>query len=576
MLKKFFSYFKPHKKLFVLDLICSFLIALCNLFYPFITRVIINDFVPNKLLTLILVWGGVLLAVYAVKAILNYIVGYYGHVLGVRIQADMRRQLFRHIQTLPFSYFDENKTGTIMSRIVNDLFEVSELCHHGPEDTLMSVISIIGAVIMLAIINLWLALIVLVFVPFMVLFAVKMRKKMLDAFEKSREKIAEVNASIESSVSGIRVSKSYTATKKENEKFDKSNKEFKIARSGAYKNMGFFHSGMTLFNDLMYLIAIIGGGVMFYFQIVDIGDYAAFILYISMLLTPIRTLIVLFEQITDGTAGFKRFQAILQISPEIEPENPVEVDKLTGDITFHNVDFAYKDKELRENHVLENLSFTIKEGKTVALVGSSGGGKTTICHLIPRFYELDGGKITIGGIDICQVKRETLRKSIGTVAQDVFLYGGTIKENIAYGNLDATDEEIENAAKLANIHEFVLSLPDGYNSEVGERGVKLSGGQKQRISIARAFLKNPPILILDEATSALDNVTEMQIQASLDKLSKGRTTLVVAHRLSTVKNADEIIVISEGKIKERGTHEQLLQAGGEYAQLYLKSFQGNN
>lgn len=576
MLKKFFSYFKPHKKLFVLDLICSFLIALCNLFYPFITRVIINDFVPNKLLTLILVWGGVLLAVYAVKAILNYIVGYYGHVLGVRIQADMRRQLFRHIQTLPFSYFDENKTGTIMSRIVNDLFEVSELCHHGPEDTLMSVISIIGAVIMLAIINLWLALIVLVFVPFMVLFAVKMRKKMLDAFEKSREKIAEVNASIESSVSGIRVSKSYTATKKENEKFDKSNKEFKIARSGAYKNMGVFHSGMTLFNDLMYLIAIIGGGVMFYFQIVDIGDYAAFILYISMLLTPIRTLIVLFEQITDGTAGFKRFQAILQISPEIEPENPVEVEKLTGDITFHNVDFAYKDKELRENHVLENLSFTIAEGKTVALVGSSGGGKTTICHLIPRFYELDGGKITIGGIDICQVKRETLRKSIGTVAQDVFLYGGTIKENIAYGNLDATDEEIENAAKLANIHEFVLSLPDGYNSEVGERGVKLSGGQKQRISIARAFLKNPPILILDEATSALDNVTEMQIQASLDKLSKGRTTLVVAHRLSTVKNADEIIVISEGKIKERGTHEQLLQAGGEYAQLYLKSFQGNN
>ena len=576
MLKKFFSYFKPHKKLFVLDLICSFLIALCNLFYPFITRVIINDFVPNKLLTLILVWGGVLLAVYAVKAILNYIVGYYGHVLGVRIQADMRRQLFRHIQTLPFSYFDENKTGTIMSRIVNDLFEVSELCHHGPEDTLMSVISIIGAVIMLAIINLWLALIVLVFVPFMVLFAVKMRKKMLDAFEKSREKIAEVNASIESSVSGIRVSKSYTATKKENEKFDKSNKEFKIARSGAYKNMGLFHSGMTLFNDLMYLIAIIGGGVMFYFQIVDIGDYAAFILYISMLLTPIRTLIVLFEQITDGTAGFKRFQAILQISPEIEPENPVEVEKLTGDITFHNVDFAYKDKELRENHVLENLSFTIAEGKTVALVGSSGGGKTTICHLIPRFYELDGGKITIGGIDICQVKRETLRKSIGTVAQDVFLYGGTIKENIAYGNLDATDEEIENAAKLANIHEFVLSLPDGYNSEVGERGVKLSGGQKQRISIARAFLKNPPILILDEATSALDNVTEMQIQASLDKLSKGRTTLVVAHRLSTVKNADEIIVISEGKIKERGTHEQLLQAGGEYAQLYLKSFQGNN
>lgn len=576
MLKKFFSYFKPHKKLFVVDLISSFLIALCNLFYPFITRVIINDFVPNKLLTLIFVWGGVLLAVYVLKAVLNYIVGYYGHVLGVRIQADMREQLFRHIETLPFSYFDENKTGSIMSRIVNDLFEVSELCHHGPEDTLMSLISIIGAVAMLAVINLWLALIVMVFVPIMIIFAVKMRKKMLAAFETSREKIAEVNASIESSVSGIRVSKAYTAEKKENEKFDKSNREFKLARSAAYKNMGLFHSGMGFFNDLMYLIAIIGGGVLFYFGIVDIGDYAAFILYISMLLTPIRTLVSLFEQITDGTAGFKRFQAILEIPSETEPENPVNVSLLSGDITFENVNFAYKDKENRENHVLENLSFTIKEGKTVALVGSSGGGKTTICHLIPRFYELDGGKITIGGTDIRSVKREVLRKSIGTVAQDVFLYCGTIKENIAYGNQDASDDEIINAAKLANIHEFITALPDGYDSEVGERGVKLSGGQKQRISIARAFLKNPPILILDEATSALDNVTEMQIQSSLEKLSEGRTTVVVAHRLTTIKNADEIIVISDGKIKERGTHEQLLEQGGEYAELYLQSFQRIN
>lgn len=575
MIRKFFSYFKPHRKLFFIDLVSSFCIALCNLFYPFITRMVINDFVPNKALTLILVWGGVLLAVYVFKAFLTYIVSYWGHVLGVRIQADMRRQLFRHVETLPFSFFDENKTGTIMSRIVNDLFEVSELCHHGPEDTLTSLISIAGAIVMLALINGWLALIVVVFVPLMVLFAVKMRGRMLSAFEKSREKIAEVNASIESSVSGIRVSKAYTASRKEDEKFDVSNNEFKAARSKAYKYMGVFQSGMGLFNDILYLVAIIGGGLLFYYGIVKSpGDYAAFILYITMLLTPIRTLINLFEQITDGMAGFSRFQSILALPSESEPDNPVEISSLHGDICFENVSFAYKDSQQRENHVLENLSFTIKEGKTVALVGSSGGGKTTICHLIPRFYELDGGSITVGGIDIRNVRRETLRKSIGIVAQDVFLYGGSIRDNIAYGNLDASDDEIVRAAKLANIHEFVMTLPDGYDTQVGERGVKLSGGQKQRISIARAFLKNPPVLILDEATSALDNVTELQIQESLEKLSEGRTSIVVAHRLSTVKNADEIIVLSEGKIRERGTHEQLLALGGEYAGLYSKTFRG--
>ncbi len=419
-IRAFFSYYKPHRKLFALDLVCSFTIAVCNLFYPFIARMIMNDFVPNRAVALIVIWAAALLAIYVLKAFLTYIVGFWGHVLGVRIQADMRRKFFSHVERLPFPYFDETKTGTIMSRIVNDLFETSELAHHGPEDTFMSVISIIGAVILLFFIDPWLSLIVILFVPCMVLFAVKMRGRMNEAFRASREKIAEVNASIESSVSGIRVSKAYTAEEKEEEKFDRSNGEFKKARSEAYRYMGIFQGGMGLFNDLLYLIALVAGGLFFYFGRISPGDYTAFILYVTMLLTPIRTLVNLFEQIQDGLAGFARFREVLAVPEESEPDDPVNVDLLRGDIVFRDVSFSYKNKETGENAVLSHLSFTVKEGTTVALVGPSGGGKTTVCHLIPRFYEPDSGTISIGGIEIDRVTRRTLRKSIGIVAQDFF------------------------------------------------------------------------------------------------------------------------------------------------------------
>lgn len=574
MIKKFFSYYKPHKKLFALDIICSFTAAICSLGYPFVARMILNDFIPNGNLKMIFVFSAVLLGIFLLKMAMNYIIQYWGHILGVRIQGDMRSELFAHLEKLPFKYFDENKTGSIMSRLVSDLFEVSELAHHGPEDTFISLITIIGSFIMMSTIDVKLTLIVFALLPFMLLFAIIFRKRMTRGFKESRAKIAEINASIESSISGIRVAKAYTASEKEIEKFEKANGEFKKARSAAYKNMGIFGSGMGFFRDLIYLVALIASGLFLYYSGAETigdfqpGDVTAIILYVTMLLNPIFTLVTIFEQIQDGMTGFGRVQEILAIPPEADPENPLPIDRIDGDIEFNNVSFSYKVKTDDSSRVLKNLDLKIKKGSTVALVGPSGGGKTTLCHLIPRFYEIDDGAITIDGKDIRRIKRDVLRKSVGIVAQDVFLFGGTIKENIAYGNLGATDEEIIAAAKRANIDEFVATLPDGYDTEVGERGVKLSGGQKQRISIARAFLKNPPILILDEATSALDNVTEMQIQKSLEELSVGRTTIIVAHRLSTVKNADEIIVLTGDGIAERGTHSQLMENNGIYAHLY--------
>ena len=572
-IKRFIKYYKPHRKLFFIDLICSFTISVCNMFYPMIARNIMNDYVPNKNLQLLITWAIALALIYALKSVLTYVVGYWGHVLGVRIQGDMRRDLFRHIETLPFSYFDENKTGSIMSRILNDLFEVSELAHHGPEDMFNSFLSIIGALIMLIVINPWLALIVVCYVPFMILFAAKARNKMHRAFDESRKQVAALNAEIESSVSGVRVTKAYNAAKREGEKFDVVNGRFKKARSGAYRAMGGFQAGMSAFNDFLYLLALAIGGLLFFYGVVEsAADFTAFILYITMLLTPIRTLVNLFEQIQDGLTGLGRFCEVMDTPSEYEPILPINAD-MDGDISFENVCFGYsKVAGDKGADVLKNVSFTVEKGKTVALVGSSGGGKTTICHLLPRFYLRDEGKITIGGVDINDVTSNALRDKIALVSQDVFLFSGSVRDNIMYGSPEKSEEEMLLAAKRANIHDYVMSLPDGYDTEVGERGVKLSGGQKQRISIARAFLKNPPILILDEATSALDNMTEMQVQSALSELSEGRTTLVVAHRLSTVKNADEILVLTDGVITERGSHEQLVQAGGLYAELYRYQF----
>lgn len=570
MIKKFFSYYRPHMGLFIIDMICAFLVAVCNLFFPFVTGNIISVYIPDKRLDLVLVWCGVLLFVYVFKAFLAYVIQYWGHVMGVRIQGDMRKDFFHHIELLPFSYFDNNKTGAIMSRIVNDLFEISELAHHGPEDLFLSAITLVGALVLIALINPWLALIVAAIVPFMCWFAVVQRRKQKAAFARMREETGEINAEAESAISGIRVAKAYTAEEHEIAKFDVANCNYQEARSRAYKSMGVFNSGMGLFTDVLYLVALLAGGLFFYYNMIDVGQLTSYILYVTMITSPIRTLTAIFEQIQNGMTGFARFYEVMNEPVETDDPDAQHVDKLCGDIEFDHVSFAY-DNGSEQKQVLTDVCFSVKHGETVALVGPSGGGKTTMCHLIPRFYEVTNGVITIDGRDITKINRQDLRRNIGIVQQDVFLFGGTIFENIAYGNFDATREEVIAAAKRAKIHDYVMSLPDGYETMVGERGVKLSGGQKQRISIARAFLKNPPILILDEATSALDNVTEMQIQDALAELSQGRTTLVVAHRLSTVKNADEIMVVTADGIAEQGTHEQLMQLHGMYAELYATS-----
>ncbi|AUM95196.1 TPA: ABC transporter ATP-binding protein [Clostridium botulinum] len=563
MLKEFISYYKPHKKLFVLDMIAAFIVALCDLFYPMITRQIINDIIPNGKIRLLFFWAISLLIIYIMKYFLNHFIQYWGHMVGVRIQADMRKRVFNHLQTLPFTYFDENKTGVIMSRIINDLMEISELAHHGPEDLFISIIMLIGSFIILCTINVPLTIISFIFIPILVWFSMKNRLKMEKAFMDSRVKIGDLNADLENSIAGIRVSKAFTNREYENEKFEVGNKRFVGARQMAYKSMADYFSGMYFFIDILDLIVLIAGGYFVYKNLINFGDLVAYLLFIKMFMTPIRKLISFVEQYQSGVTGFERYRQLLSVKPEKDKEEAKALENIRGAIEFKNVSFKYDE----DTHILNDLSFKVKEGKTLALVGPSGGGKTTLCNLIPRFYNIDKGDILIDDNSIYDINIGSLRKNIGIVQQDVFLFTGTIKENILYGNPEASYEEVIKAAKLANIHEFIESLPEGYNTYIGERGIKLSGGQKQRLSIARVFLKNPPILILDEATSALDNATEYLIQKSLEKLSNGRTTIVVAHRLSTIKNADEIMVLTDKGIEERGTHKDLLALGGIYSEL---------
>lgn len=568
MLKKFITYYKPVRVIFFADMLCVFTVAVCDLFYPMITRNIINIYVPNQQFELMIKWLLVLGGIYILKLGLNYYITYYGHIMGVKMQANMRKDIFEHLQDLPFVFFDENKTGSLSSRIINDLMDISELAHHGPEDLFISTIMLIGSFIMLSRINLPLALIVFSIVPLLIFVAMKLRIKMEDAFMETRITIGEVNATIENSISGIRVSKAFSNKEIELEKFNRNNSRFQEARRKAYKVMAEFHVGSSFIMDVLNIVVLSAGAIFFFRGKINFGDFAVFLLYIGNFLNPIRKLVNFVEQYQSGVSGFKRFVEIMEKEVEKDDPGAQDIFDIKGDISFKDVSFAYDDNK----EVLKNISFDIEAGKTVALVGPSGGGKTTLCHLIPRFYEIEDGSISIDNIDIRKFTRRSLRKNIGIVQQDVFLFTGTIYENIQCGRFDASREEVYEAAKKANIHDYIMSLPEGYDTYVGERGVKLSGGQKQRISIARVFLKNPPILILDEATSALDNATELLIQKSLEELARGRTTLIVAHRLSTIKNADEIIVLTDQGIREKGSHQELLEKRGIYSELYNSQF----
>ena len=562
MIKKFISYYKPYRGLFFTDLIVATIATLCNLIYPMMTRALVNDAIPNKEIKVIGIFAVILMVLYLVKAGCCYFMQYFGHLVGVGMQGDMRRDMFKHLEKLPNSYFDNTKTGDLMSRMINDLMDISELAHHGPEDLFISIIMFLGSFIILSTINLPLTILIFAFVPFIVIFTLKKRKKMNKCFMETRVHTSAINSTLENSIAGIRISKAFVAEEYENEKFNKGNNKFKEVRKHSYKVMAEYFAGVNFGVDILDYVVLIAGGIFTYYNTINLGDFLAYMLYVKLFTDPIKKLINFVEQYQNGMTGFKRFIEIMNVEEKKEKNDAIELEKVEGHINFENVCFSYENEK-----VLDNITLSIEKGKMLALVGPSGGGKTTFCNLIPRFYDVDKGDIKIDGKSVYDIKLDSLRKNIGIVQQEVFLYTGTIKENIKYGKQDASDKEVIEAAKKANIHEFIMGLKDGYDTYIGERGIKLSGGQKQRISIARVFLKNPPILILDEATSALDNVTEYLIQQSLEELCKDRTTIVVAHRLSTIKNADEIIVLTDKGIEERGSHKELIKKGGIYDEL---------
>lgn len=573
-LKRFIKYYKPYRAVFFIDMFCAMIVSLVDLAFPQILNLLTNHlFTQNaELILKSLPWLGLgLLAMYIVRYLGRYYITYQGHVMGARMESDMRQELFDQYQRLSFAYYDQNNTGEMMSKLVSDLFDISELAHHGPENIFISILKIIGSFILLLLINIPMTLILLAVTVLMLVFSVNQNKKMRAVFMDNRRKIATVNASLQDSLAGIRVVKSFANEPVEHKKFERSNLQFLDSKECNYKRMGTFHAGNNFFQGMLFLTVLVSGGFFIALGQIKATDLAIYALYINIFINPIEVLVEFTEMFQKGFSGFKRFVEVIDTQPEIvDTPGAKDIGVVKGDIAYNHVSFSYDDT----NMVLEGIDIQIPAGKTVALVGPSGGGKTTLCSLLPRFYDVTAGSVTIDGKDVRNITLESLRKAIGIVQQDVYMFAGTIRDNIAYGKPDATMEEIVSAARQANIHEFVMGLEDGYDTYVGERGARLSGGQKQRISIARVFLKNPKILILDEATSALDNESERHIQDSLEELSKNRTTIVIAHRLSTIRRADEIIVISDDGIVERGNHSSLLERNGLYAKYYNMQFEG--
>ncbi len=561
----FLSYYKPHLKLFILDMACALGIALVDLAFPWASRQALNELLPQSLYAAFFTVMGILLAAYALRSVMYFIVTYWGHMMGVRIEADIRRDLFGHMQDLSFSFYDKNRTGQLMSRATNDLFEITELAHHGPEDLFISAITLIGALCMMVAIQWKLALIVFAVVPIFVAFTIVQRRRMMAASVRQKQTMAGINGQLESAISGMRTAKAFASEGQEEEKFRAANEQFKGAKRDYYKAMATYHAGLEFALPAMNVLTVAAGGFFIMRGEMDFVDLVAFTLYISTFLTPVRKLAAFVEQFLNGMAGFKRFVELMRVEPAVkDAPDAREMEAAKGDILVDDVSFHYDGGPA----VLDHVSIHIPQGETVAVVGPSGGGKSTLCQLIPRFYDVTGGRILVDGQDVREVTQRSLRQNIGIVQQDVFLFAGTILDNIRYGRPDATEAEVIDAAKRAEIYADIMAMPDGFHTYVGERGVMLSGGQKQRVSIARIFLKNPPILILDEATSALDSVTEARIQSAFDELAKGRTTLIIAHRLSTIRSANRIIVVDGNHILEEGAHEELLARGGEYAQLY--------